>query len=126
MLFLFALAMIAVGAAMLRPRTAKGNPDIRLTPWIAVRLIAIGLVVGAISGFFGVGGGFQWRLGAASFGDDDRFRCVGWIRTKGGPPERPGERAFVSAPSCVTIEGSAISERAACENAGRGRFGSRG
>jgi uncharacterized membrane protein YfcA len=58
LLFLFALAMIAVGAAMLRPRAAKGNPDIRMTPWIAVRLIAIGFVVGAISGFFGIGGGF--------------------------------------------------------------------
>ena len=58
LLFLFALAMIAVGAAMLRPRAAKGNPDIRMTPWIAVRLSAIGLVVGAISGFFGIGGGF--------------------------------------------------------------------
>ena len=58
LLFLFALAMIAVGAAMLRPRAAKGNPDIRMTPWIAVRLSAIGLVVGGISGFFGIGGGF--------------------------------------------------------------------
>lgn len=58
LLFLFALAMIAVGVAMLRPRAAKGNPDVRLTPPIAARLIAIGLLVGAISGFFGIGGGF--------------------------------------------------------------------
>ena len=29
-----------------------------MTPWIAARLIAVGLVVGAISGFFGIGGGF--------------------------------------------------------------------
>ena len=58
LLFLFALAMIAVGAAMLRPRAAAGNPDVRVTPPIAVRLVAIGLVVGAISGFFGIGGGF--------------------------------------------------------------------
>jgi uncharacterized protein len=58
LLFLFALAMIAVGVAMLRPRAAAGNPDVRMTPWIAARLIAIGLVVGAISGFFGIGGGF--------------------------------------------------------------------
>ena len=64
LLFLFALAMIAVGAAMLRPRAAEGNPDIRMTPWIAVRLSAIGLVVGAISGFFGIGGGFSDRAGA--------------------------------------------------------------
>ena len=58
LLFLFALAMIAVGVAMLRPRAAGGNPNVRLTPWIAARLIAVGLVVGAISGFFGIGGGF--------------------------------------------------------------------
>ena len=58
LLFLFALAMIAVGAAMLRPRAAAGNPDVRITPSIAVRLIASGLLVGAISGFFGIGGGF--------------------------------------------------------------------
>jgi uncharacterized protein len=58
LLFLFALAMIAVSVAMLRPRAAGGNPNIRLTPWIAARLIAVGLVVGAISGFFGIGGGF--------------------------------------------------------------------
>ncbi len=43
LLFLFALAMIAVGAAMLRPRAAAGNPDVRMTALIAARLIAIGL-----------------------------------------------------------------------------------
>jgi hypothetical protein len=58
LLFLFALAMMAVGLAMLRPRHATGNADVRITAWMAVRLIAIGLVVGAVSGFFGIGGGF--------------------------------------------------------------------
>jgi uncharacterized protein len=58
LLFFFALVMIAVGVAMLRPRASAGNPDVRITPWIATRLIAIGLVAGAISGFFGIGGGF--------------------------------------------------------------------
>jgi len=58
LLFLFALAMIAVGVAMLRPRAAAGNADVRLTPAIAVRLVGVGLTVGAISGFFGIGGGF--------------------------------------------------------------------
>jgi uncharacterized protein len=58
LLFLFALAMIAVGIAMLRPRAAAGDPNIRITPGIAVRLVAIGLMVGAFSGFFGIGGGF--------------------------------------------------------------------
>jgi uncharacterized protein len=50
--------MIAVGVAMLRPRAAAGNPDVRMTGGIVIRLIAIGLVVGAVSGFFGIGGGF--------------------------------------------------------------------
>jgi uncharacterized protein len=58
LLFLFAVAMIAVGVAMLRPRATAGNPDVRMTGGIAIRLIAIGLVVGAVSGFFGIGGGF--------------------------------------------------------------------
>src|ERR1700719_3958973 len=58
LLFLFALAMIAVGVVMLRPRAAAGNADVRITAWMAVRLTAIGLVVGAVSGFFGIGGGF--------------------------------------------------------------------
>src|SRR5438552_1533091 len=50
--------MIAVGVVMLRPRVAAGNADVRITAWIAVRLTAIGLVVGTVSGFFGIGGGF--------------------------------------------------------------------
>ncbi len=58
LLFLFALVMIAVGVAMLRPRSAGGDADVRMTPSIAIRLVAIGLAVGAISGFFGIGGGF--------------------------------------------------------------------
>jgi uncharacterized membrane protein YfcA len=58
LLFLFALAMIAVGIAMLRPRAAEGDPSVRITPAIAGRLVMIGLIVGAFSGFFGIGGGF--------------------------------------------------------------------
>ncbi len=58
LLFLFALVMIAVGAAMLRPRAAAGDPDVRITPAIAVRLVVVGVIVGAFSGFFGIGGGF--------------------------------------------------------------------
>jgi uncharacterized protein len=58
LLFLFALAMIAVGIAMLRPRAGAGDPDVSITPAIAVRLVTTGLLVGAVSGFFGIGGGF--------------------------------------------------------------------
>jgi uncharacterized membrane protein YfcA len=58
LLFLFALAMIAVGITMLRPRASAGKADVRMTSGIAIRLIAIGLVVGSLAGFFGIGGGF--------------------------------------------------------------------
>jgi uncharacterized protein len=58
LLFLFALIMIAVAVMMLLPRSSQGNPDVRITSWIALRLVVIGLAVGAVSGFFGIGGGF--------------------------------------------------------------------
>jgi uncharacterized membrane protein YfcA len=58
LLVLFALAMAAVGVAMLRPRMASGNPTVRINPRIAGRLVGIGTLTGGISGFFGIGGGF--------------------------------------------------------------------
>jgi hypothetical protein len=58
LLLLFALVMIAVGIAMLRPRAATGDLGVRISPRIALRLALIGLIAGAISGFFGIGGGF--------------------------------------------------------------------
>jgi uncharacterized membrane protein YfcA len=58
LLFLFALVMIAVGVAMLRPRPTEGDPGVRIDPRIAVRLVGIGLLTGFLSGLFGIGGGF--------------------------------------------------------------------
>ncbi len=58
LLFLFAFVMAAVGIAMLRPRAGEGDPTVRLNPAIAARLLGVGFVTGAISGFFGIGGGF--------------------------------------------------------------------
>lgn len=58
LLFFFALVMMAVGFAMLRPRAGEGDPDVRLNPAIAARLLSVGFVTGGISGFFGIGGGF--------------------------------------------------------------------
>ncbi|KAA0686262.1 sulfite exporter TauE/SafE family protein [Azospirillum brasilense] len=58
LLFLFALVMVAVGASMLRKRGSEGDPGVRINKSIAVRLVGIGFVTGAISGFFGIGGGF--------------------------------------------------------------------
>jgi len=58
LLNLFALAMIAVGIAMLRSDTKGPEAEFQLTLRIAIRLGVVGVVVGAISGFFGIGGGF--------------------------------------------------------------------
>ena len=58
LLFLFAIVMIAIGIAMLHPRAAGGDPGVRINPSIALRLAVVGLLAGAVSGFFGIGGGF--------------------------------------------------------------------
>ncbi|HEX9070931.1 MAG TPA: sulfite exporter TauE/SafE family protein [Pseudolabrys sp.] len=62
LLMLFGVLMVVVGILMLRPRKSSGNPHIKLTRETMLRmlpmLIGIGLAVGALSGFFGIGGGF--------------------------------------------------------------------
>ncbi len=58
LLFLFALVMVAVAASMLRGRGDEGDPGVRIDRRIAFRLVAIGFLTGAVSGFFGIGGGF--------------------------------------------------------------------
>ncbi len=50
--------MIAVGVAMLLRRGGEGDPSVRITPAIGVRLGGIGFLAGLLSGFFGIGGGF--------------------------------------------------------------------
>lgn len=54
----FAGVMAVVGLAMLRPKAAEGDPAVRITPRIALRLAALGIATGTASGFFGIGGGF--------------------------------------------------------------------
>ncbi|MCW5691374.1 MAG: sulfite exporter TauE/SafE family protein [Pseudolabrys sp.] len=62
LLALFGALMVVIGVLMLKPRHGGSDPDVRLNaetsatllPW----LIGGGLVVGALSGFFGIGGGF--------------------------------------------------------------------
>ncbi len=62
LLTLFGALMIVIGVTMLRPRKFGGNPDVALTresmPTLLPLLIGGGLLVGALSGFFGIGGGF--------------------------------------------------------------------
>lgn len=55
---LFALLMIVVGIAMLRRAQVDSEGDVNLTRENAPKLLAYGLGVGTISGFFGIGGGF--------------------------------------------------------------------
>jgi uncharacterized protein len=57
LLGLFGLLMIGVGLSMLRKRTG-GTETVTLTRANAPKLAASGLAVGALSGFFGIGGGF--------------------------------------------------------------------
>ena len=58
LLFLFALVMIAAAVASLRRRAGDGEICRRVTRKIAMRLLLLGFAAGAISGFFGIGGGF--------------------------------------------------------------------
>jgi uncharacterized membrane protein YfcA len=55
---LFAVLMIVVGAAMLIPRKSEGDGNVELTRQNAPKLVAYGLGAGALSGLFGIGGGF--------------------------------------------------------------------
>ena len=62
LLALFGLIMIAVGFSMLRPPSAPANEAVRLTResmgHLLPRLVGMGFAVGALAGFFGIGGGF--------------------------------------------------------------------
>lgn len=54
----FAAAMIAIAVSMLLPKRHEGDPAVRLTPPMLLRLAPIGLLAGLAAGFFGIGGGF--------------------------------------------------------------------
>ncbi len=62
LLMLFGVLMVVVGLSMLRPRKSGGDPDVKLTRESMAKLlpllIGVGFLVGALSGFFGIGGGF--------------------------------------------------------------------
>jgi uncharacterized protein len=58
LLALFALLMLVVAALMLQKRAGGGDEGVRLNWGNLPRLLAIGLGAGALSGFFGIGGGF--------------------------------------------------------------------
>jgi uncharacterized membrane protein YfcA len=58
----FGSLMIVIGLLLLRPRKSGGDPGVKLAGANAARLlpwlVGIGLLVGLLSGFFGIGGGF--------------------------------------------------------------------
>jgi uncharacterized protein len=54
----FAVLMMVVGGLMLRKRADGGAETVKLDRKNLPRLIMIGLATGALSGFFGIGGGF--------------------------------------------------------------------
>lgn len=59
LILLFAVMMLVIGFAMLRPRRAgAAEAPGPLTRAMALRLGGIGLGVGLLAGFFGIGGGF--------------------------------------------------------------------
>lgn len=58
LVLLFAFMMIAIGIAMLRPRKGGGTAAAPMTARTAAKLVAVGLAVGLLAGFFGIGGGF--------------------------------------------------------------------
>jgi uncharacterized protein len=58
LLVLFGVLMVVVAASMARRREAGSKLHVRLESSNAPRIIGIGFVVGALSGFFGIGGGF--------------------------------------------------------------------
>ena len=58
LLALFAIVMMVVGGLMLKGRSGEGEPSVRLNRENLPKLLAWGLATGALSGFFGIGGGF--------------------------------------------------------------------
>ena len=76
LLFLFALLMVAVGVLMLRRRAVDGDAAVQCTVDKYPRVIGFGLVTGAFSGFFGIGGGFLSFPACRRDGHDNDLR--GW------------------------------------------------
>lgn len=62
LLLLFGALMIVIAGMMLLRKHGAGDPSVRLTttsaPQLLPRLLGYGAGVGALSGFFGIGGGF--------------------------------------------------------------------
>jgi uncharacterized membrane protein YfcA len=81
LLLLFGLLMIAIATAMVWKKASVGNPDVQLTSASAARLLprllGYGLSAGALSGFFGIGGGFLVVPGLIAATDMPMISAVG-------------------------------------------------
>ncbi|MET0878656.1 MAG: sulfite exporter TauE/SafE family protein [Tardiphaga sp.] len=58
LLVLFALLMLVIALLMLKTRSQAGIPRVEISWSNTPALLALGLVTGTLSGFFGIGGGF--------------------------------------------------------------------
>lgn len=58
LLLFFAMAMAAIALSMLRKPGSEGDPAVRITWRLTLRLAPLGLLTGLAAGFFGIGGGF--------------------------------------------------------------------
>lgn len=58
LILMFAIMMLVVGVLMLRPRRGGGTAPAAMTRIVAAKVAGVGLCVGTLSGFFGIGGGF--------------------------------------------------------------------
>ena len=58
LLALFALIMLVIAALMLKTRSNVGLADVKMNRANMPAILGLGLATGALSGFFGIGGGF--------------------------------------------------------------------
>jgi uncharacterized membrane protein YfcA len=58
LLIFFAAAMAAIAISMLRKPKSEGDPAVRITWRLTLKLAPLGLLTGFAAGFFGIGGGF--------------------------------------------------------------------
>ncbi len=58
LILLFAMMMVVIGLLMLRPRAQSSGEVTALSRAELIKVSVIGLVVGLLAGFFGIGGGF--------------------------------------------------------------------
>jgi uncharacterized membrane protein YfcA len=58
LLLFFAAAMAAIALSMLRKSQGEGDPGVRISPALMLKLAPLGLATGFAAGFFGIGGGF--------------------------------------------------------------------